>query len=335
MRSLQLLALICSLHGSVILVQDAGVDDYMCTVMLAGFEDFHGEVIVNADSNVPSSVEAADQLHRLLASARGQSDNIALSLSRARMYNAFPWGYRMDSQKFLNLTSKLEPGTSLEWPFKDGDAWLEQYLEAHTNVSVVLTTAPTPLTDLFKKRPELIHKLSGVYWMAGAVDVDGNLDPTEYTWNNSKAEWNVYTDPEAGQSLLRLLHGKVPVYLFPLDISNTTPLSADFFQAIQDAINTSSGQERVLHQLVYDAYYMDVDNPYYRLWDTVTAGYLLWKQLYQEPKKVSMEIVTAPQNMGWTRVCKEVSPDCYDAYVVYDFKSDSARKEFIVRVAGV
>eukprot|EP01061_Rhynchopus_euleeides_P001782 TRINITY_DN11308_c0_g1_i1.p1 TRINITY_DN11308_c0_g1~~TRINITY_DN11308_c0_g1_i1.p1 ORF type:complete len:346 (+),score=129.39 TRINITY_DN11308_c0_g1_i1:667-1704(+) len=341
-RVCAVLALGAVAHCSVVLIQDAGVDDYMCTVLLSHFSDFEGEVIVNADSSLPSSVEAADQLHRIIAKVRRSNDDIALSLSRARMFNAFPYEYRSDSLKFLNLTEQLEPGTSLQWPFLDGDAWLEAYLAKNTNVSLVITTAPTPLTNILARRPELARSIRAVYWMAGAVYVDGNLDPNEFRWNNTKAEWNVFTDPEAGEALLQQCHeAGVPLYLFPLDISDNTPISDEFFAVLQKAINASApgSPQRQLHQLVYDAYQLDAgpEHPYYRLWDTVAAGYLLWPELYQQPTKLSLQIVTAPPTMGWTRPCQGAhSPvvGCYDAYVVLDFLSVDARNTFIDNVAG-
>ena len=328
--------------ASIILVQDAGVDDYMCTVLLSHFDDFGGEVVVNADSNIPSSVQAAENLHALLAEARGRGADLPLSLSRARMYNAFPWDYRVDSLRFLNLTRESGGGigddSCLEWPFPDGDAWLEGYLSAHRNVTVVLTTAPTPLTNIFARRPELASSVSRVLWMGGAVHVAGNLDPHQFPWNNTRAEWNVYTDPEAAHDLLKTMHGaRVPVFLFPLDIADKTPLDAAFFAVLRDAVrnSTEGTADWRLHTLVLKAYELvgGPSQPYYRLWDTVAAGYSLWPQLYAAPQALHLEVVTRPENMGDTRVCEGPSPSCFPVQVVLDFASEESRKAFIRAVA--
>eukprot|EP01061_Rhynchopus_euleeides_P007870 TRINITY_DN16931_c0_g5_i1.p1 TRINITY_DN16931_c0_g5~~TRINITY_DN16931_c0_g5_i1.p1 ORF type:complete len:346 (+),score=157.20 TRINITY_DN16931_c0_g5_i1:42-1079(+) len=333
-------ALLTGASGSVVLMHDAGVDDYMCTVLLSKFSDFDGEVVVNADSVLPSSMVAAEQLHQVIAAAHGTTDSwdVDLSLSRARMYNPFPYEYRADSMKFMNLTEKLQPNTTQQWPFPDGDMWLERYLRRNKNVSLVIVSAPTPLTNLLKRHPCLARNIKAVYWMAGAVRVAGNLDPNQFKWNNSHAEWNVFTDPQAGADLLRQLgRGGVPLYLFPLDIADRTPINAEFFGVLQQSIDSTEpgSPRRNLVQLLFDAYQLVAGPccPYYRLWDTVAAGYLLWPELYQAPETVSLEVVTSPPNEGWTRVCDVPKEGCYDVHVLFDFASDDALQTFIKKVA--
>ena len=54
--------------------------------------------------------------------------------------------------------------------------WLERYLEAAEGpTDFVLTGPATNLNWALQRRPHLASKVGRVFWMAGAVDVDGNI----------------------------------------------------------------------------------------------------------------------------------------------------------------
>ena len=54
--------------------------------------------------------------------------------------------------------------------------WLERYLEAAEGpTDFVLTGPATNLNWALQRRPQLASKVGRVFWMAGAVDVDGNI----------------------------------------------------------------------------------------------------------------------------------------------------------------
>eukprot|EP01063_Lacrimia_lanifica_P011223 TRINITY_DN18030_c0_g1_i1.p1 TRINITY_DN18030_c0_g1~~TRINITY_DN18030_c0_g1_i1.p1 ORF type:complete len:340 (+),score=92.81 TRINITY_DN18030_c0_g1_i1:57-1076(+) len=329
-------ALCAACAGQVVLIQDAGVDDYMTTVLLSRRLDFDGEVIVNADSALPSSMQAADKLHQLLKEVRGQDSK--LTLSNVRMFNAFPYAYRGDSEKVLNLTQLQSFPTTVHDPFESAEAWLEGYLTRTTNVTFVVTTAPTPLTELLMRRPALQEHVREVLWMAGAVKVPGNLEKGQFHWQNDKAEWNVFTDPYAAADLVRLLPEKT--VLFPLDIADQTPIDQHFYNVIEQAIAKAvPGTPRYkLLSLVLAAYKVvgPPNHPFYRLWDTITAGYLLWPELYAPPQPTTLQIVTSTEvgaNQGWTKPCAAVSHVCKSVRVAYDFKDMASLEAFIERVA--
>ena len=335
---LRTLFTICGvLHASLantILIQDAGIDDYMCTILLANhLSDFDGEIIVNADSTVPESMVAADKLHQIIKNG----ENVDLSLSRTRMYNAFPYAYRSDTISFLNLTEFKNISSTVQWPYKNGDTWLQQYLKTHNNITVVVTTAPTPLTDILNNNPSLASHIKRVVWMGGAVNVPGNLDPVQFPWNNSDAEWNVFTDPMAAADLFSVMSfNEIPILLFPLDISDLTPLDSNFYAALEAAVAKSppNSPELRLHQLVLDAYLLVKNDTFYRLWDTVAAGYVIWPELYATPTPTLLEVVVGPTKMGSLRKCSVPSENCVSIQVFSAFVSEAARETFITNVAA-
>eukprot|EP01065_Artemidia_motanka_P051115 TRINITY_DN890_c0_g1_i2.p1 TRINITY_DN890_c0_g1~~TRINITY_DN890_c0_g1_i2.p1 ORF type:complete len:341 (+),score=88.44 TRINITY_DN890_c0_g1_i2:91-1113(+) len=340
MRSALVLALVSAASGSIVFIQDAAIDDFVCTLLLTRASEtsaaFRGEIIVNADSVLPDSMQAVSKMHAAL----GVQGQVPLSLSGARMYNGFPWAYRAETQLFNNLSSLAPFHSAVSWPYVDGDRWLLEFLENSTNgsVDVALTTAATPVVNVLQKHPHLAAKIKRVLWMAGAVHVPGNLDPSEFNWRNSKAEWNVFADPFAAKDLLlqSQAHG-FPVLLFPLDISDTTPIRGAYMQALREALNqtTPGTPEHQLRQVVLDAYNLVQGDAFYRLWDATTVGYLQWPELYAAPKPLPLTVETDPaKEQGWTRVCAP-SEGCPKVQVFTSFASEEARKQFIHNVAVV
>eukprot|EP00659_Diplonema_papillatum_P014496 gene14496-22192_t len=332
------MATACAASGPIVLIHDAGIDDYMCSVLLSSFPGrFIGEVIVNADSTVPESMIGASKLQKVLQAARGLS-SVALSLSRTRMYNAFPWEYREDAHKFINLPELAGVESNVSWPFADGEAWLKNVLRTRTDITIVLVSASSPLTEILLTDPSLMGSISQILWMAGAMRVPGNLDPVQFPWNNTRAEWNVFTDPFSASSLLAAAASNPATQLifFPLDISDQTPLNQQFYDLLQEAVVRSvpGTPQHLLHKVVLSAYELVRTQPYYRLWDTVAAGYLLWPELYGELVVESYNLSTTTANMGGFQPCGTPGREgCYNLSYFANFASDEARQQFIRNVA--
>eukprot|EP01060_Flectonema_neradi_P010236 TRINITY_DN1735_c1_g2_i1.p1 TRINITY_DN1735_c1_g2~~TRINITY_DN1735_c1_g2_i1.p1 ORF type:complete len:360 (+),score=52.92 TRINITY_DN1735_c1_g2_i1:70-1080(+) len=319
-------------HTRTILIQDAGIEDYMCTILLTNHSaDFDGEVVVNADSTLPASMIAADKLHQIIPNG----EKVHLSLSRARMFNAFPYIYRLDTEKFLNLSEMQDVPSRVQWPYENGDVWLLNYLKTNVDVTIVITTAPTPLTNVLSINPELAANIKRIVWMGGAVNVPGNLDPAQFPWNNTVAEWNIFTDPAAAADLFAMMGAhSVPILLFPLDIANLTPLDSNFYKALQNAVDQSPPSALKLHQLVLDAYLLVKNDTFYRLWDTLAAGYVIWPELYAPPARTLLEVVVGPTKMGALRKCSAPSDTCFPIEVFSSFVNEAARETFVTNVAS-
>ena len=80
----------------------------------------------------------------------------------------------MDS---LDVMQAVDADIPSEYP--DGNAWLEETLENAPPGSITLmwVAGVTPLQELFTKKPYLADKVKRMVWMAGAIDVPGNLEP--------------------------------------------------------------------------------------------------------------------------------------------------------------
>ena len=102
-----------------------------------------------------------------------------VGLSPSRMFYPFPWIYRADSYSMDSLDVMQAVDADIPSEYPDGNAWLEETLESAPPGSITLmwVAGVTPLQELFTKKPYLADKVKRMVWMAGAIDVPGNLEP--------------------------------------------------------------------------------------------------------------------------------------------------------------
>lgn len=282
----------------VIFVHDACIDDFMCTTILgnahrAGEIEFLGSVVINGDSTLPYSVDLTYKMHKAL----GIMD-VPISLSNARLFNAFPWGYRSDTMNMYNLSTVGAVDVDVPAQYTDGDAWLATTLEnaEDNSITIAHVATMTNMGELFKKQKRLASKVKEIVWMAGAVNVPGNLDKSQYQGFNDLAEWNVYGDPYNAAWMME--NTQIPIKLFPLDISNKVPVAGEFMDDLKAAGENPSNE--AVYNILFQAYAtFAAPQPFYRLWDTAAITYIVRPEFYDEPQALKLTCVTDWTNQGW------------------------------------
>lgn len=280
----------------VLFIHDSAIDDFIATMLLIAMPgvDLKGIVIANADCIPGPGIDAADRLQQFI----GRPD-IPLALSEARGWNPFPWAYRGDCVKFGELPILGPYRSRVTTPPPSGDelvtALLEQAVRSGEKLTVLLTTGFTPLTNVLRAWPTLAAGIDRVVWMGGAIDVDGNLDPSTIgkVVANKHAEWNVFWDPFAAQEALGMLSG---IHDFPLDITNHASIRADFMARLK-----AQGAKYSFSRLAYDAYALVSGEPYYDMWDVCATVFLDRPDLFASPAAMPLEVVQWGFEQGWLR----------------------------------
>ena len=129
--------------------------------------------------------------------------------------------------------------------------------------------------------------------MGGAVRVPGNLGfggPAD----NDVAEWNIYVDPTAAQTVI---DSGVAVRLVSLDGTNNVPVTPAFAKRVRDEATGAGGQ--VLAELFAANPWM-AEGGYY-LWDPLAAAIAAGHPLGSfEPARIDIEEAEGPE-VGFTR----------------------------------
>jgi inosine-uridine nucleoside N-ribohydrolase len=193
--------------------------------------------------------------------------------------NAFPAGWR-DGMDAFAASGVLPPGGS-----PDADTAsdvIARVAAASTTPPMVLALGPhTNVAQSLRDHPDLEQQLRGVHMMGGAITADGN------TFDNPRAEWNLWIDPVADAEVLNT---GLPVWIVPLDATNFVPLTAFFADQLAEHLTTP--EARAVHDLL-------LFNP-----DALVSGQSFWDQFaavsLMEPDVASWEAleVTVLQGGG-------------------------------------
>ena len=281
----------------VLFIHDAAIDDFIATMLLVAMPnvDLKGIVIANADCVPQPGIEAASRLQQFI----GRPD-IPLALSEARGWNPFPWKYREDSVRFGKLPILQPYPSTVPTPPPSGGELVAQLLQQAVatgdRLVVLLTTGFTPLTDVLRAQPHLAAGIGRLAWMGGAINVPGNLDPDTISKAvaNSHAEWNVFWDPFAAQHGLDMVS---EIDDFPLDITNSVPISEPFLARLQ-----AQGKQCSFSQLAFDAYSLvSTEDPAYDMWNVCTTVFLARPDLYAAPQEMQLGVVQWGFEQGWLR----------------------------------
>ncbi|CAG8568015.1 6497_t:CDS:2, partial [Ambispora gerdemannii] len=144
-------------------------------------------------------------------------------------------GGRRDTDLLFGLNRKLRLSKRIWYDAikgfnitKDFSDLIDSTIKQTGKKPVIIATGPvTNIAKLLRAFPTYTTKIERVFWMAGALDIAGNMYSVP---NNTRAEFNVYLDCVAAQELLAATDLKIT--LIPLDFTNKTPLNTAFFNKL-------------------------------------------------------------------------------------------------------
>jgi purine nucleosidase len=273
----------------VVFMSGGTIDDATASVLLATLPNIRlREIqISNSDTLYQYALQNQWKLQTFIGEPKTR-----VGLSKARAFNPFPWQYRNDAYLISSDSLLSQIGDRQGWPpYPDGDNQLRNRLvQAYQSGRklVILATAPlTPLADLLKRAPHLKSAIKELIWMGGAINVPGNLDPTTIPppIANPKAEWNAFWDPFAVDWIFR--ETRFPITLFPLDVTDEAKLDPTFIAALTD-----QARNYRYSALVSSLYGLVEGQPYFEMWNTLTASYLGKPEIFESPVPMRLAIVT-------------------------------------------
>jgi inosine-uridine nucleoside N-ribohydrolase len=140
---------------------------------------------------------------------------------------AFPANYHAGAARVWGLTlPPVPPGADTT----TAAALISRSAKASPVPILVVALGPwTNLKDAFAADPKLVSRVSAVHAMAGAVDVDGNVQTGSVRYKD-RLEWNAVLDPEAFRAVFAM---PVTLRLVPLDATQDVPVPGDLRRRLQ------------------------------------------------------------------------------------------------------
>jgi purine nucleosidase len=252
-------------QSDVFFDHDGGVDDFLSLLMLLSYDHVRllGISITPADTLIEGALPATRKILALAART-----DVEVAGGTLEGPNPFPLSWRLDALKVndlpvLNQQPEMAAGSSVP-----GQDLLAQTLRRAAEPVTLLMTGPlTNLAWALDRHPGVEEKIAEVVFMGGALEVDGNV---RQPGHDGTAEWNIYWDPPAAK---RVFESNVALTMFPLDVTNTVPVTEEFRQAFgrQYAYPFSAAAGTIW--AMTSGWELATGLPYF-CWDTLTTSYL-------------------------------------------------------------
>lgn len=136
----------------------------------------------------------------------------------------------LEESNTLAGTAKLLP---LVKPLASGDAvdLIIKTLKQSSHPVTILAIGPlTNIAQALQKQPDIKNQIQAIYIMGGAVNVPGNINAVDKTIDNNVAEWNIYLDPLAADTVFKQ---NIPLVLVSLDVTNQLPVDMPFYERVK------------------------------------------------------------------------------------------------------
>lgn len=155
--------------------------------------------------------------------------------------HVFPQLFRNDMNIIMGLLGTLNPETEIDLDSRPAWQFISETLDqADDKIAILSLGGFTNLAKMLELYPDTkVGNIEGVYAMAGAIYVDGNvavLNNAKPEWNqgpiystNTYAEWNVFVDPLAAKIVF---DSGIPVTIVPLDACDYVVLDAEYVNKI-------------------------------------------------------------------------------------------------------
>jgi pyrimidine-specific ribonucleoside hydrolase len=137
------------------------------------------------------------------------------------------------------------------------------------------------------------ENVARVVAMAGAFDVEGNVQAAQPPPARNVAEWNVYADPAAARAVVR---SGMPMAFVPLDATNSVPLDMYVLRAVARAQESDA---LVVARTLLTGIRGMIDEGEYYLWDPLAAVLTLQPELGTIEER-SVDVVVDGADVGRT-----------------------------------
>lgn len=209
----------------VIFDHDGGVDDLLSLMLLLTMEEIDLKAVCITPADCFLSDATTTTLKLLSLFNRKDVDVV-----QGNLHGVNPFYYDWRAQpKMLNALPtllSLDADSSLIHPLPAHQYMQEALKTSEEPVTVLMTGPCSNLAKAIDESPQCLDKLQKVIWMGGAIDTKGNVAIHNH---DGTAEWNVYWDAPAADTLIR---SGAPVWLMPLDATNCLPISMEFLEEL-------------------------------------------------------------------------------------------------------
>jgi inosine-uridine nucleoside N-ribohydrolase len=304
----------------VIIDTDVSFDDIIAMLYLLNRDDIQIKAITIESVGIANCAMPFNHVAGMLQ-LTGQK-NIPIACAKETPLHGHQWyvaSILKHMQKLQGAADLLPPATR-ELNFA-AVKLLDQTIKDSNQPVTILAIGPlTNIAALLHTDPQIKNKIRAIIIMGGAINVEGNLLDIHPLVRNKFAEWNIYLDVAAAQTVFT---SHIPIQLVPLDVTNTLPITWDFYQELKKSHHSPAAA------FVYALLQRNekiIRSRLWFFWDPLAAvlltdsGIAKWQtenlQILSYPEDNSGRIIVNHTQGNPVKVCQTVNPALFHSLLL-------------------
>ncbi|MCH9632254.1 MAG: Pyrimidine-specific ribonucleoside hydrolase RihA [Chlamydiae bacterium] len=251
----------------VIVDTDCDMDDMMAILFLLKRKNVKLLAVTTTGTGMTTWKHTAPNILSLLKLAHHPRIPVAYGAKKSLSpYSSFPSSWRKGIDDIYDIPmpkSRVKPSKLSSWEL------LAKTVHMSDEKVTLLCLAPmTNIALALKNDPSIKENIERIIISGGAIKANGNIVGKVKGVTNHCAEYNVFLDAKAAQTVIS---SGIPITLVPLDSTEKAPISKNFYEAFANTKRNSSAN-----------FVFEVIKPFVKaqpktsvyLWDPVAAAVL-------------------------------------------------------------
>lgn len=242
---------------------DGNCDDMVAFLILLSLKniDIVGVSIVPADCEVKPAKEFVTKI------LTKKGIDAPVLESNVTPVNDFPREWKSLTLKttYLPTLLNIEYDQKNELDIDAAEHMYETAKELHEKnetLTILITGPPSTLTKALKSHPDMKNYIKEVYWMGGAIDVEGNV------YGAPHSEYNAYWNPTDTKEFIE---SGLKIKILSLDSTNSVPVNKEMLSKISKLAPKYDGVNLVNELFAIAFWTGENGEEQYYAWDCVAA----------------------------------------------------------------
>lgn len=206
----------------------------------------------------------------------------------------------------------------------------ESLMASEEKITIVATGSLVNIAELLALHPDCISKIDKLVIMGGAVRTPGNISDLIPDTENQVAEWNIYADPKAAQTVFSTPN--LQISLVPIDITRQMPMTREFYARLKNETSPALKLARAMLTTLMQSMGETLFYGKLQFWDSLSAMLALDPGLASfEALPLVIDLETAQTKIAETAdsdiLPVQVATRIYRAENVYDTFIERMRQD--------
>lgn len=220
----------------LIIDTDCSVDDMVAIAYLVNSPKIFVQAVTTTSSGMSHWNRGAQNILNLLELVGQPNVIVAREVEKSLSpVGNYPTKWRKEADDVMGI--KLPKNSASPVDVSSSKLIVDTLMNFQEKMTILCTGPLTNIALALKERPSLKSKIERIFFLGGASAASGNIVGKPQGFRNLVAEYNVFLDAQAMQTVL---DSGIPLTVIPLDVRESTRVTRHLYEKIASVRSTPS-----------------------------------------------------------------------------------------------